>query len=76
MSGESWLAIKDSSTHQPWVSRPGIQCFLIDLCFVPVLTFHFLFFICGVVVGGGGGAGTWGVWFGLHYLHFDTLFSH
>ena len=43
MSGESWLAFKDSLTHQSWFSRLGIQCFLFFqmVCFI-FLSFHFL----------------------------------
>ena len=44
MSGEGWLAMKDSSTHQSWISRPGIY-FLSDLYFVHVFTFHVLLLI-------------------------------
>ena len=37
MSGESWLAFKDSLTHQSWFSRLGFLFFPGGVCFITVL---------------------------------------
>ena len=73
MSGESWLAMEDSSTHQSWVSRPGIQCFLFSslIYLFFKFTFHFQFSISYLGCGKGAGAAR----FGPHYLIFDKLFN-
>ena len=61
MSGESWLAIKDSSTHQSWMSRPGIQCFFIFLIDLFCTSFYLsFFFLIWGFAGGQGPGGDWG----------------
>ena len=71
MSGESWLAFKDSLTHQSWFSRLGIQCFLFFQMVYVLFIFPFskqtsylsLFIIWDVIGGpGAGGAGGCLVW--------------
>ena len=90
MSGESWLAFKDSITHQSWFSRLDIQCFLCfpdGVCFITVLfifpfskqTSYLSLFIIWDVTGGpgAGGGGLGAAWFGgaFTFLIFYKLFN-
>ena len=86
MSGESWLAFKDSLTHQSWFSRLGIQCCLFfsdGVCFLTVLLIFpfstlFSLFMIWDVTGGGLGPGALGAaWFGaaFTFLIFYKLFN-
>ena len=73
MSGESWLAIKDSLTHQSWVSRPGIQCFLLIYVLYLFLPFIFYFFLLISGVWQGAGAARFGCT--TYILMFDKVFN-
>ena len=73
MSGESWLAIKDSSTHQSWISRPGIQFFSLIYVLYLFLPFIFYFLSGWRRLGPGGGGGGGAARFGPHYLPFYFL---
>ena len=62
--------MKDSSIHQTWISRPGIQCLLFFSMIYMFLPFIFYF-----LSGCGGGAGA--AWFGAAlatFLIFDSPF--
>ena len=53
MGVESWLAMKDSLTHQSWLSR------LNDVCFVTIFTFpYFLNSLLNYLRYGWGGEGA------------------
>ena len=83
MSGESWLAFKDSLTHHFWFSRLGIQCFLFfpdDVCFITVLfifpfskqssPLSFFVYDLGCDWGSGAGGGGGAAWFGAAFTFF------
>ena len=70
MSGESWLAMKDSSTHQPWISIKARHSvfFIFSVIYILYMFLPFMFYFLS---GCGGGLGLLGS--GPHQLHFLSL---
>ena len=56
MSGESWLAMKDSSTHQSWISIKARHSvfFIFSVIYILYVFLPFMFYFSSGVVGGWG----------------------